>query len=86
VTALATSDDAVVRVLIINKSPDAAARLVIAVRGVEGRRSVRLRELNAENPFERKVAWRKGTSELRDGALRIKAAPHSLTIVEIPQR
>ena len=54
--------------------------------GLDGRRPVRLRELNAAGPFERKVSWREGTSELREGALRFQARAHSLTVVEILQR
>ena len=86
VTALATSEEGTVRILVLNKSLDAPVRLAVEVRGLDGRRPVRLRELNAAGPFERKVSWREGTSELREGALRFQARAHSLTVVEILQR
>ncbi len=86
VSALAVADGGAVRLLLLNKHPEAAVEIRLLAKDMPGARTVAWRELNGPKVFERTVQWHAGTATMRDGETRLHPGPHSLTLVEIPLR
>ncbi len=84
VNAIATREEGVTRVMLINKHPTAIGEVTLTIPGLGKINSISKQQLHSDDVFaQQDVAWSEFTSSGDTMPARLALSPHSLTLIEI---